>query len=300
MILNAKLLLVLLFFSFSDGFLRRDFRVVGMKYRANLMKLETTENEEILDIEFTAPRWKMTCYDADDGIFGLDTLDPMLGVEIVKAKISRVGGLGLNLIEYKRAVDGRSMVLIESIAPESNAEKSGFCKVGDTITAVGVDSNMARTEGLGLDDTLDAIGNAAPDSTELILVLKRLVKRQTVKVTFVNNNGDESTYNILCGSNLRSEMMKKNIQVYDSRTKRFDQPYITGDCAGEGICGTCLVECLAGSTLLNKRDNVEDMVTKKRPNNWRLSCRTIVGANNKKGDIKFKILPQKVWNDFKY
>jgi len=223
----------LLFFSPLECLLRTHFFQTGMRNRPKVMKIHETEN---LDLDYTAPRWKMTCYDADDGIFGLDTLDPMLGVEIVKTKICRTGGLGLNLIEYKRAVDGRSMVLIESITPGSNAEKSGTVMVGDTITAVGLDSNMSRTEGLGLDDTLDAIGSASPEASELILVLKRLVKRRTIRVTFVNNNGDESTYNILAGSNLRSEMIKKNIQVYDSRTKRFDQPYITGDCAGEGIC----------------------------------------------------------------
>lgn len=32
------------------------------------------------------------------------------------------------------------------------------------------------------------------------------------------------------------------VKVYDPRTKRFDQPYATGNCAGEGTCGTCFVE----------------------------------------------------------
>lgn len=31
-------------------------------------------------------------------------------------------------------------------------------------------------------------------------------------------------------------------QVYDPKTLRYDQPYATGNCAGEGICGTCFVE----------------------------------------------------------
>lgn len=31
-------------------------------------------------------------------------------------------------------------------------------------------------------------------------------------------------------------------KVYDPKTLRYDQPYATGNCAGEGICGTCFVE----------------------------------------------------------
>lgn len=31
-------------------------------------------------------------------------------------------------------------------------------------------------------------------------------------------------------------------QVYDPKTLRYDQPYATGNCAGEGTCGTCFVE----------------------------------------------------------
>lgn len=31
-------------------------------------------------------------------------------------------------------------------------------------------------------------------------------------------------------------------KVYDPKTLRFDQPYATGNCAGEGTCGTCFVE----------------------------------------------------------
>eukprot|EP01041_Mallomonas_annulata_P004663 gene4663-9250_t len=253
--------------------------------------------EDDIDISFSAPRWKMICYDADDGIFGLDTMDPKLGVEIVKVTIPREGGLGLDLIEFKRSNDGRNMVLIESLTSGGNAANCGLIKVGDTICSVGVEPFMERTEGLGLDDTLDVIRNASPGSQQLTLVLKRLVKRKTLKVTFVNNNGDESSYTMLAGSNLRGEMFKKDIQVYDTRTKRFDQPYITGDCGGEGLCGTCLVECQFGSEFLNKREGVEEMVTKKRPYNWRLSCKTIIGANNKSGDIKFRILPQRRWND---
>ena len=202
----------------------------------------------------------------------------------------------MNLIEYKRPNDNRDMVFIESIIPGSYAEKSRL-RVGDTICAVGIEKNMVRTEGLGLEETIDIINTflqqESPISNYIILSIKRLVKRVPMTVTFINKNNDEATYEILAGSNLRNEMMKVNIAVYDTKTKRFDQPYITGDCGGEGLCGTCLVDCLGGSQYLNPKDSIEKLVTRGRPASWRLSCRTVIGANNKKGDIKFRILPQK-------
>jgi len=191
---------------------------------------ESERDKSLLPLEFTAPRWRMMCYDADDGIFRLDTQDPALGVEVIKCNISRAGGFGLNFIEYNRPVDRRNMVLIESLTPGGNAEKSARLRPGDTISFVGIEPfNMLRTEGLDLDRTLLSIKEAAPDFEYLTFVVKRLVTRNRLDVLFVNDNGDESEYSLLAGSNLRSEMMKKNIQVYDSKTKRFDQPYITGN-----------------------------------------------------------------------
>lgn len=114
--------------------------------------------------------------------------------------------------------------------------------------------------------------------------------------------------------------------VYDKTTKRFDQPYVTGNCAGkrriagepekwssvflivplflvcsgEGICGTCLVQVLSGKELLNKPDGVEQMVIDKwKGATWRLSCRTIVGATNQAGVVRFKVTPQKGFTDKK-
>jgi len=238
-------------------------------------------------------KWKMICYDADDGIFGLDSNDPQFGIEIVKAKVPQNGGIGIVFVEYLRLNDKRKMTLIDSIVPGSNAERSGMLKIGDTITYIGQEPDkMVRIEGLGLDETVTAFNEVPQGLATLVIVAKRLVERAHLNITFINSNNDEAKYSLLAGSNLRTEMMKKNIQVYDSRTKRFDQPYITGDCGGEGICGTCVVEVLEGMDKLNKLDRVEEMILRSRPRNWRLSCRTVVGADNKPGEVKFRILPQ--------
>jgi hypothetical protein len=105
------------------------------------------------------------------------------------------------------------------------------------------------------------------------VMVKRLVKRQPVEVTFtvqeggtakqVRGGGSKGSVVIsgrrrrrrrrrtmvlmilmtqmtmLAGANLRKEMLQQGMPVYDPKTMRFDQPFVTGNCAGEGICGTC-------------------------------------------------------------
>lgn len=102
---------------------------------------------------------------------------------------------------------------------------------------------------------------------------------------------------MLAGSNLRKEMLRQGFSVYDRKTKRFDQPYVQGDCGGEGLCGTCLVQVLEGKELLNKPDGVEQMVLNKwKAPTWRLGCRCVVGAVNEPGTVRFKLTPQAPFN----
>merc|ERR1712146_775167 len=103
----------------------------------------------------------------------------------------------------------------------------------------------------------------------------------------------ETTIPILAGSNLR-KAMSTQLPIYDPKTKRYDQPFITGNCGGEGICGTCLVQVLQGNENVSKVDQIEKMSQEKwGVVNWRLSCRTVIGPENKEGNIKIKLQPQK-------
>jgi len=61
----------------------------------------------------------------------------------------------------------------------------------------------------------------------------------------------------LSGDNLRTLLMHHNVRVYDERTIRLDT-LGTGDCGGEGICGTCLVEVLEGMETLNPKSVKEE------------------------------------------
>ena len=70
-----------------------------------------------------------------------------------------------------------------------------------------------------------------------------------------------------------------------------------GDCAGEGLCGTCLVAIEKGADLLSPREGVEDMITRGRPLSWRASCRTVVGPKNEGGSIRLRVQPQTQFED---
>jgi len=101
----------------------------------------------------------------------------------------------------------------------------------------------------------------------------------------------------LAGENLRRLLMRKGVQLYDKRAKRFDMPYATGDCGGDGLCGTCLVKVLQGMEVLNERHNDENLITRGRPVSWRASCRTVVGADNKPGTLRITLHPQSRYED---
>mmetsp|Transcript_11850 Transcript_11850/g.14908 ORF Transcript_11850/g.14908 Transcript_11850/m.14908 type:complete len:330 (+) Transcript_11850:3-992(+) len=268
----------------------------GWKMKSNSLSMSLAEDSEdnsaALPLEEIARRMRMQVFDLDEGVYGLDSTDVNYGIEIVKVQVSREPSLGLSLVEMMSGGDGRGLVLIDGITEGGNAEKAGKLKVGDTISWVGIEPNeMKRVEATDFDTTVDALGSYA-DKPAITVVAKRLVKREELDVTLVQPDGSETVLKMLAGSNLRGEMVRQGLTVYDPSTKRYDQPYVTGNCGGEGICGTCLVEVVEGKELLSEPDRVESMVLEKRPVRWRLSCRTIVGATNTPGSVTFKSMPQ--------
>jgi hypothetical protein len=65
-----------------------------------------------------------------------------------------------------------------------NGEASGLISIGDTLTYVGKEPrDMTRVEGQDWDSTVDALSKYSEEET-VTLVLKRLVKRQALTVTF--------------------------------------------------------------------------------------------------------------------
>lgn len=278
-----------------------------------------------------AAKLKFEVFDLDGGRFGLESKDRNYGIEIIRSELSIEGGLGINLEELAAGMDGRGMCLVSNIVEDGNAAKTqGKILPGDMICYIGKVDNttVSRCEGLDLDRTLDSMMQVVIEAKEepnnhnenkIFIVVKRLVKLATIDVTFVydseeeaenilnNKSGEtgknrdnsitrkmETTIPILAGSNLRKAMMQNNLPIYDRKTKRYDQPYITGNCSGEGICGTCLVQILQGHENLSTTDDIEKMSQEKwKAVNWRLSCRLILGPQNKDGKVRIKLQPQK-------
>ncbi|CAM9230721.1 unnamed protein product [Discosporangium mesarthrocarpum] len=266
---------------------------------------DTVEEEETLSpaglsLAGVYKRLKMEVQGLDDGVVGLESRDAEYGVEVIKVRLPREPTLGMELVEVARGTDGRGLVLVGGLSPGGNAEASGKIEVGDTLSWVGVEPNrMTRVEALDWDNTIGALGSYTGES-EITLVSKRLVKRETLDVVFELPDGD-STMQILAGSNLRGEMIRAGIPVYDPSTKRYDQPYATGNCGGEGICGTCFVEIKDGVGLLSPADEEERLLMSKGnlPARWRLSCKTIVGMDNTPGVVRLKAVPQGEYRDEK-
>ncbi|KAG5192761.1 hypothetical protein JKP88DRAFT_269265 [Tribonema minus] len=238
-------------------------------------------NADGVSLEGIYKRLKIEILDLDEGIIGLESRDPAFGIEIV-----------------------RGLVLIGDVG--GNAAESGLINTGDTLTYVGNEAarDMTRVEGQDYDTTVAALGKYA-DLAEITLVLKRLVQRKTLEVTFETPTAyaEDGTavewggqgVQMLAGSNLRSEMIRRDIPVYDAKTRRFDQPYATGNCGGEGICGTCFVEVQEGAELLSPPDGLENMVMRNLPRRWRLSCRTVVGGKNEAGQVRLRSIPQSAY-----
>lgn len=258
-----------------------------------------------LTLEQIASKLRMRVFDADENIFGIDSKDNDYGIEVVNLKLHAKPSLGISLTEMAsgRGTDHRGLVLVDGVSEEGSAfkdYKEGRLKDGDVIIAVVTESqkrNVERVEGLNLDETVGAIQKAIAESNTgfISLSLKRLVRRQVVEVEVCNPQGDSKVINVLCGSNLRMALLQQGMEIYDPHTKRYDQPYITGDCGGEGICGTCTLAVLSDKTsnkLLSEPDTLEKAMMSSRGNSWRLACRSVVGPENRPGKLKILLRPQ--------
>ncbi|MCL1475518.1 2Fe-2S iron-sulfur cluster-binding protein [Argonema antarcticum] len=73
------------------------------------------------------------------------------------------------------------------------------------------------------------------------------------------------------GANLRQKMLENRIDLYTFMGKAMN-------CGGYGQCGTCIVEVAAGMENLSPRTEVENRKLKKKPENYRLACQTLVNG----------------------
>ncbi|WP_138497366.1 2Fe-2S iron-sulfur cluster-binding protein [Nostoc sp. PA-18-2419] len=73
------------------------------------------------------------------------------------------------------------------------------------------------------------------------------------------------------GANLRLKAMENNIDIYTLIGKMTN-------CGGYGQCGTCIIEIVEGQQNLSPRTDVENRKLKKKPENYRLACQTLVNG----------------------
>ncbi|MEM9540321.1 MAG: 2Fe-2S iron-sulfur cluster-binding protein [Cyanobacteria bacterium P01_E01_bin.42] len=81
------------------------------------------------------------------------------------------------------------------------------------------------------------------------------------------------------GANLREKALENKVDLYTFKGKLMN-------CGGYGQCGTCLVEIVEGMENVSPRTDVENRKLKRKPDNYRLACQTLVN-----GTIKIKTKP---------
>jgi hypothetical protein len=294
-------------FQFSPSKLRLRAMTVSMAASTTIAPCSLSVND-------IAARYKVIQYGQDGSAssFEMENQDTKYAIELVKVDVCRDGGLGLDLAEFDTTRGKGGIVLINSIIPGSNADKAGKFMPGDALVCIsareiagtheeqmlaGIPQGDVRVEGLNFDATINEIGRFR-DVADLSITVKRLVVREYVNIEMVGpQNEDAGAMVIPAGyaANMRTELQRQNMKMYDSRTARFDSPYETGDCGGEGTCGTCTVNIISGKEFLNERTNVEEkaMLKMGAPASWRWACRTKLRPGvNKGGKVKIMLRPQ--------
>jgi hypothetical protein len=268
---------------------------------ARRVPLKATETEPNIEsqLDEIAHKLRLNVYDVNTGVYGIESKDPLYGIENIhtKVRMDRHGSLGIELTEVAHSdLDHRGLVLVSKVT--GLAEHDTPIHVGDTVIGVFVDEGFKEsTTGLDYDDTVDVINRAKEYAVEhhnmITLELNRLVKKAHVKVIVENDDSTETELDALAGDNLRLLLMHKHVDLYDPKTHRLDQPNVCGNCGGEGICGTCLVSVQEGMEHLNKVGPQESSILTNRPSNWRAACKTVVGADNEQDTtLRIRLHPQ--------
>ena len=81
------------------------------------------------------------------------------------------------------------------------------------------------------------------------------------------------------GANLRLKGLENQVDLYTFTGKMMN-------CGGYGQCGTCIVEIVEGLDNLSPRTEFEEKKLKRKPQNYRLACQTLVN-----GPISVKTKP---------
>ena len=87
-------------------------------------------------------------------------------------------------------------------------------------------------------------------------------------ISFVNENKEIIAAQ---GSNLREKALQNRVDIYTLGGK-------LRNCGGYGQCATCIVEVAEGMENLSPKTDFEQRRLKKKPDNYRLACQTLVNG----------------------
>lgn len=93
-------------------------------------------------------------------------------------------------------------------------------------------------------------------------------KNSMTTITFINENQNVIAAN---GANLREKALQNGVDLYTFKGKLIN-------CGGYGQCGTCLVEIIEGMENLSPKTDFEKRKLKRKPDNYRLACQTLVNG----------------------
>lgn len=281
-----------------------------------------------LDIKTIASQWTAIVtpksFETEEGIYLNAKDSKQYFVDLLKFRVKRVGGLGLQLYEIAGGrADGVGITIVEEILMEGNADGSGII-AGDSIIALEVvqqvgessdgsdkdDSDNVmlqtneevttiQTECLGYDATVTALTSLPPprnDNETILLTVKRIRKkpRITLNLTFPPEQKiPAATIELFAGENLRRAMLAHGVKVNDEQSTRFDTGG-SGDwnCGSKGACATCVVSITKGMDLTSPIRNPEKQILVNKPR-WRMACRTVVGYGMQEGEINVQINPRR-------
>ena len=88
-------------------------------------------------------------------------------------------------------------------------------------------------------------------------------------ITFVKEQKDVF---VAQGENLRQKALENGIDLYTFKGKLMN-------CCGYGQCGTCVVEITSWMENLSPKTAFEEKVLRKKPDNYRLACQTMVNGS---------------------
>ncbi|KAI2513918.1 hypothetical protein MHU86_302 [Fragilaria crotonensis] len=281
--------------------------------QANFDKSQSVQGSGVVDpnvynvpVETAAELWTVsvspdTKAGREAGIPFLDSKSKDYFVDDVRVVISRVGGMGLNLLEL---AGGRADTFGITIVSEvtGNAVTAGVLP-GDSIASIQIrtktveGTNVQETqetldcECRDFDTTIGLLTSIPSEINAVVLNLKRIRRWAKVQVVVeyppsqCAQGVDNKVYlELFAGENLRRALQNRGIVMEDGTARKCD------------FCGgKCTVKVDMGMPLLSPMSTTEDKIMKNNPK-CRLSCKAVIGYGMQEGNMRLKV-NLNAWNE---